>query len=75
MKPVAVEGGAAALPGVEIIECPRCAARLTFNRAPVPPMDSCGFESYSLKCEQCGAELVGIIDPSDNQLLISQLER
>ena len=31
-------------------------------------MDSCGFESYSLECEQCGAQLVGIIDPMDDQL-------
>jgi hypothetical protein len=37
-------------------------------------MDSCGFESYSLKCDQCGAQLVGIIDPADDQLLLSDLE-
>jgi DNA-directed RNA polymerase subunit RPC12/RpoP len=75
MKPVMIEGGAATLSAVDLIECPRCAARLTFGEASVPLIDSCGFESYSLKCEQCGAELVGIIDPFDDRLLISQSER
>jgi hypothetical protein len=37
-------------------------------------MDSCGFESYSLECDQCGAQLVGVIDPLDDQLLLSELE-
>lgn len=75
MKPVAVEGRAARSPGVGLVDCPRCAARLTFGRSHVPLIDSCGFESYSLKCEQCGAALVGIIDPSDDRLLISLAER
>ncbi len=37
-------------------------------------MDSCGFESYSLECDQCGVQLVGVIDPLDDRLLLSELE-
>ena len=75
MKPDMAEGGAETLSGVELVECPKCAARLTFNRRPVPSVDTCGFESYSLKCGQCGVDLVGIIDPFDDRLLVSELER
>jgi hypothetical protein len=69
------EGEASTLSGAELVECPKCAARLTFQRLPVPLIDSCGFESYSLECDRCGAQLVGIIDPLDDQLLVSELER
>jgi len=75
MKPDMAEGGAGTLSGVELIECPKCAARLTFNRRPAAPIDPCGFESYILECDRCGAELVGVIDPFDDRLLISELER
>ena len=34
-------------------------------------MDSCGFESYELECRRCGASLGGIIDPYDDELLLS----
>jgi hypothetical protein len=74
MKPDMAEGRAGTLSSVELVECPKCAARLTFYRNPIPVIDSSGFESYSLKCDQCGAELVGIVDPLDNELLISELE-
>jgi DNA-directed RNA polymerase subunit RPC12/RpoP len=75
MKPNVTEGVPSSLSGVDFIECPTCAARLIFSRRPVPPIDSNGFEIYSFKCDQCGADLVGIIDPFDDQLLLSKLER
>ncbi len=58
-----------------LIGCPKCFARLRFQRSSSPPMDSCGFETYSLECDQCGAQLIGIIDPVDDQLLLSEVER
>ena len=75
MRPNIAKGAPTHLPGVDLIECPRCAIRFTFRREPVPPIDSCGFESYNLNCEQCGAELIGVIDPFDNELLIEELRR
>jgi hypothetical protein len=75
MKPNINEGALSALSSIDIIACPCCDAQLIFSRQPIPLIDSSGFESYSVKCEQCGAELVGVIDPFDNQLLLSELER
>jgi predicted nucleic acid-binding Zn ribbon protein len=75
MKPHITEGERRTLSGVSVIECPRCAARLAFSRKPISLIDACGFESYSLKCEQCGAELVGVVDPLDDQLLVSEVQR
>jgi DNA-directed RNA polymerase subunit RPC12/RpoP len=68
-------GGASTLFAIDVIACPKCAARLTLNRDLLPLIDSAGFENYSFKCEQCGAELVGVIDPFDDRLLVSELER
>ena len=59
---------------ITYIACPKCSARLRFHRSSFPLMDSCGFESYSLECDQCGVQLVGVIDPLDDQLLLSELE-
>jgi predicted nucleic acid-binding Zn ribbon protein len=75
MKRDITEGAPSRLSGAALIDCPRCAARLAFSREPLSLIDSSGFESYRLKCEQCGAELVGIIDPLDDELLVSELER
>jgi len=58
----------------QLVGCPKCSARLRFQRSSFPLMDSWGFEAYSLECDQCGAHLVGIIDPIDDQLLLSELE-
>jgi hypothetical protein len=44
-----------------------------FRRSAVPPIDECGFESYRFACHACGAPLAGIIDPADDQLLLSQV--
>jgi hypothetical protein len=57
----------------QVIACPKCGAALTFRRSRVPFIDSCGFESYSFACSECAAPLGGIIDPSDDTLLLSEL--
>jgi hypothetical protein len=44
-----------------------------FRKSALPSIDSCGFESYSLACSACGAELAGIVDPSDDALLLTEL--
>ena len=74
MKPNIAEEAPSTVSAVDLIECPTCAARLIFSRKPVPLIDRCGFESYTLKCDQCEAQIVGIVDPLDDQLLISELE-
>jgi len=61
-----------ALPA-QIGTCPRCRAELAFFRSDTPHIDTCGFESYSLECRECGAPVAGIIDPSDDALLLSDL--
>jgi hypothetical protein len=58
----------------EGIVCPACTAQVIFCRSRTPHIDRCGFESYSLECHECGAELAGIIDPYDEELLLSELE-
>ncbi|MGA3310493.1 MAG: hypothetical protein ABSD08_18065 [Xanthobacteraceae bacterium] len=44
-----------------------------FDRSRAPRIDSCGFESYSLDCMECGAPLAGIIDPYDDALLLAEI--
>jgi hypothetical protein len=61
--------------GAQVIACPKCDAQLLFFRSRTPRIDSCGFESYRLECKQCAAALAGIIDPSDETLLLSALEK
>jgi hypothetical protein len=56
------------------IVCPACTAQIIFCRSRTPHIDRCGFESYSLECHECGAGLAGIIDPYDDELLLSELE-
>ncbi len=55
----------------QVIACPACATQITFCRSDAPQIDSCGFESYRLECENCGAQLTGIVDPRDDALLLS----
>jgi hypothetical protein len=57
----------------QIVTCPSCGAQLTFHRSHTPHIDSCGFESYSFTCSECAAPLGGIVDPSDDTLLLSEL--
>jgi predicted nucleic acid-binding Zn ribbon protein len=75
MKPIMAEGEInTTLETERLLGCPKCSAQLRFQRSSFPLMDSCGFETYSLECDQCGAQLVGIIDPFDDQLLLSERE-
>jgi hypothetical protein len=57
----------------QIVTCPSCHAQFAFCRSPTPHIDSCGFESYSFACTECAAPLGGIIDPSDDTLLLAEL--
>ena len=57
-----------------VVACPNCHAELTAVRSGFPAIDSCGFESYRMECEECGAQLAGIIDPADEALLLSVIE-
>ena len=52
--------------------CPKCHAVLNFCRSITPDIDSSGFESYRLDCQECGVKLYGIIDPADDALILSE---
>ena len=54
--------------------CPNCKSGSKLFRATVPQIDSCGFESYSFQCKRCKSSLAGIIDPMNEELLVSLLE-
>jgi uncharacterized Zn finger protein len=54
--------------------CPKCGTRLVLHRMLNPHIDSCGFENYFLRCNQCGVWLIGIIDPYDEALLLTEIE-
>ena len=54
--------------------CPNCKTRSKFSRTTNPQIDSCGFESYSFRCKRCKSSLAGIIDPMDDELLVSLSE-
>jgi hypothetical protein len=45
------------------VDRPNCSARFGFRRAAVPYFDACGFRSYKINCNSCGARLAGVIDP------------
>lgn len=54
-----------------VAACPRCNVFFKFRSGLMPEIDSCGFESYSFKCRECGAHIAGIVDPADDALLLS----
>lgn len=56
-----------------IVACPTCNAALAFRRSSASQIDACGFESYRLECTECGAPLAGIVDPSDDTLLLTEM--
>jgi hypothetical protein len=56
-----------------VVTCPKCKCS-TFVRVALPHIDSCAFENHSCRCAGCASFLVGIIDPSDGQLIVSELE-
>jgi hypothetical protein len=51
MKLNKVETALNTLSGVDLVECPCCAAQLPFSRTPVPPVDISGFESCATNAE------------------------
>jgi hypothetical protein len=55
----------------EMATCPACKADFKFYRSDQPHIDECGFESYSLRCSSCEVPLIGIIDPADDRLLLT----
>ena len=57
-----------------VVSCPKCKVSLKLFRSSIPQIDSCGFESYSFRCESCKGSLAGIIDPLDDELLVSLSE-
>jgi len=63
-----------AMPGAHVASCPHCQAGLMVMRENHPAIDSCGFESYRLTCDQCGTQLAGIVDPADDALLLSVVQ-
>jgi hypothetical protein len=56
----------------QIVACPKCNAQFRFFRSSAARFDDCGFESYRLECIRCTTPLIGIIDPADNKLLLSE---
>jgi hypothetical protein len=56
----------------QIVACPSCHAKFRFYRSLSPQIDERGFESYNLECTRCDAPILGIVDPADNTLLLSQ---
>jgi hypothetical protein len=57
-----------------VASCPNCRVSMSLLRSSISQIDSCGFESYSFQCESCKSSLAGIIDPMDEELLVSLLE-
>jgi hypothetical protein len=57
------------------IDCLQCAASLLFYAASMAQFDASGFESYELECCQCGTSLAGIVDPYDDELLLSAKDK
>jgi len=54
--------------------CPKCRVSLKLLRSSIPQIDSCGFGSYFFQCKSCKNSLAGIIDPMDEELLVSLIE-
>ena len=69
----ASEARDASISGARALVCPQCETRLTWHASPTPQIDECGFEVCRLACTQCGASLVGIIDPYDDAVLLCAL--
>jgi hypothetical protein len=61
--------------GAVAVACPKCKRSSIFSRGPLPLIDRCGFEFHSFRCEWCASYLAGVVDPIDDELVISLLER
>jgi hypothetical protein len=48
--------------------CPKCQSPIVLWQVRPPGVDSSGFEGYFFKCNECGAWLVGVVDPYDKEL-------
>jgi hypothetical protein len=57
-----------------LAKCPNCRTHTRFFKFSLPHIDSCGFESYSLRCDRCGGVLGGTIDPLSDRLFLSLLD-
>ena len=56
------------------VTCPKCKTSWKLFRTTNATIDSCGFETYSFRCEWCATSFAGVIDPSDDELPVSILE-
>jgi hypothetical protein len=61
--------------GAVAVTCPKCKHSSIFARGPLPPIDRCGFELHYFRCEWCASNLAGVIDPIDDELVISLLDQ
>jgi hypothetical protein len=75
MAKMTVEGYSASVEAERTMAaaCPKCGVRVVIYRILNPNIDSSGFENYFLKCNQCSVWLIGIIDPYDEALLLTEL--
>jgi hypothetical protein len=53
------------------LQCPHCGQFFAFQRTSIPELSASGLETYELECRQCGVNLVGVVDPWDDQVLLS----
>ena len=57
-----------------VAACPKCKVSRKLLRSSIPQIDSCGFENYFLQCKSCKSPLAGVIEPMNEELLISLIE-
>ena len=57
-----------------VVKCPKCKALSQSRRTLFAHINSCGFESYSFRCECCGSAIGGVINPLDDKLIVSLVE-
>jgi hypothetical protein len=55
------------------VTCPKCKTCSKVLRTSIPHIDTCGFESYSFRCDRCESTLGGV-NPLDGKLLVSLFE-
>jgi hypothetical protein len=55
----------------EELQCPHCGRLFAFQRTSIPGLSASGLETYELECRQCGVGLVGVVDPRDEQIVLS----
>jgi hypothetical protein len=61
--------------GAVAATCPKCKRSSIFSRGPLPFIDRCGFELHYFRCEWCASYLAGVVDPIDDELVISLLDQ